>query len=491
MADSLDEWIFDLILEAYNNLVGECKQENNNNYNLYDDFLDYIKEKSEDKNQQYNHCLATIEYNLNIVLNDSCKNFFKKIIELNKKYEQYMNSKKKDESLRKVIIKLNEEIGEFRDKINDLQKMNKPENTEEINEFKSFYKKNKKINEKLFQVQKELNAMLLEGRKENEETEDINKTILAIESTLAKLKKQETNFQKEKESNEKKIQILNTKFKESTENYDELKHQLDDEKKEKDNIQQKLKKKIEDEISFNDKLLSLKSRFKKYSNDSENFAKENDMPNNTQTLNDIGQLLSNLEKKYEDSTESEKKLKLEANNLKSEKDKVYDDLIQAKNENQTLQNNFNEQTKEKGKLQSDNKDLELKLSKSQEENFHHKEVGDKLASALIDICYESKLFETEEKDEQIELIKNNPENREKIIQDLKEKIETIADFAYQRPSLEDQFEEFKEQKLENAKNDSNRWKEEFIKMRLHYEQQLNKLFKTHPEHYESPLENQS
>ena len=235
----------------------------------------------------------------------------------------------------------------------------------------------------------------------------------------------------------------------------------------------------------------MKSRLIKYSNDLENFAKENDMPNNTQTLNDIGQLLSNLEKKYEDSTESEKKLKLEANNLKSEKDKVYDDLIQAKNENQTLQNNFNEQTKEKGKLQSDNKDLELKLSKSQEENIHHKEVGDKLASALIDICYKSKLFETEEKDEQIELIKNNPENRENIIQDLKEKIETIADFAYQRPSLEDQFEEFKEQKLENAKNDSNRWKEEFIKMRLHYEQQLNKLFETPPEHYESPLENQS
>ena len=484
MADSLDEWIFDLILEAYINLVGECKQENNNNYNLYDDFLDYIKEKSKDKYKEYDHCLATIEFNLNIVLNDSCKNFFKKIIELNEKYDQYMNSKKKDELLRKEISNLKEEIGKFRDKIIDLQIMNKPENPEKINEFKSFYIKNKKNNEKLFHVQTELNAMLLEGRKENEETEDINKTILAIESTLTKLKK-------EKESNEKKIQILNTKITESTEKYDKLKNQLDDEKKEKDNIQQELKKKIEDENSFNNKLLSLKSRLIKYSNDLENFAKENDMPNNTQTLNDIGQLLSNLEKKYEDSTESEKKLKLEANNLKSEKDKVYDDLIQAKNENQTLQNNFNEQTKEKGKLQSDNKDLELKLSKSQEENIHHKEVGDKLASALIDICYKSKLFETEEKDEQIELIKNNPENRENIIQDLKEKIETIADFAYQRPSLEDQFEEFKEQKLENAKNDSNRWKEEFIKMRLHYEQQLNKLFETPPEHYESPLENQS
>ncbi|KAK8891556.1 hypothetical protein M9Y10_028769 [Tritrichomonas musculus] len=484
MADSLDEWIFDLIWEAYNNLVGECKQENNNNYNLYDDFLDYIKEKSKDKYKEYDHCLATIEFNLSIVLNDSCKNFFKKIIELNEKYDQYMNSKKKDELLRKEISNLKEEIGIFRDKIIDLQIMNKPENPEKINEFKSFYIKNKKNNEKLFHVQTELNAMLLEGRKENEETEDINKTILAIKSTLTKLKK-------EKESNEKKIQILNTEITESTEKYDKLKNQLDDEKKEKDNIQQELKIKIEDENSFNNKLLSLKSRLIKYSNDLENFAKENDMPNNTQTLNDIGQLLSNLEKKYEDSTESEKKLKLEANNLKSEKDKVYDDLIQAKNENQTLQNNFNEQTKEKGKLQSDNKDLELKLSKSQEENIHHKEVGDKLASALIDICYKSKLFETEEKDEQIELIKNNPENRENIIQDLKEKIETIADFAYQRPSLEDQFEEFKEQKLENAKNDSNRWKEEFIKMRLHYEQQLNKLFKTPPEHYESPLENQS
>ena len=60
----------------------------------------------------------------------------------------------------------------------------------------------------------------------------------------------------------------------------------------------------------------------------------------------------------------------------------------------------------------------------------------------------------------------------------------------QNQDLEDQFEGFRDQKLENAKNDSKRWKEEFIKMRLHYEQQLYKLFDAHPEYYKNLLEDQ-